>query len=77
MFMPPTALRKLLFEGTLNQFILEDLDVIMCGEEPLPADTEKKGERTLDCTVHETYSQTEATALIGESDSLYSTPLAR
>lgn len=70
-FLPPTAVRQLRRHTDPRTSDVASLRVVMCGGESLPSSVAKWAESTLDVTVNESYGQTEANALVGESDGVY------
>ncbi|MFA9518359.1 acyl-CoA synthetase [Halopenitus sp. H-Gu1] len=71
-FLPPTALRQIRRHTDPSASDVTSLRVVMCGGESLPPSVAEWAESTLDVTVNESYGQTEANALVGESDCVYS-----
>ncbi|POG54291.1 acyl-CoA synthetase [Haloferax marisrubri] len=64
-FLPPTALSRIMSEGSIDEHDLSAFSVVMCGGEKLPGSVFSWAEERLEVTVNEAYGQTEANALIG------------
>lgn len=70
-FFPPTALRKLRQGVESERVSTPSLSAVMSGGEALPDPVAEWAETTLGATVNESYGQTEANALAGESNARY------
>lgn len=70
-FFPPTALARVRAEATPVTRDLSALRVVMCGGEKLPPAVFEWGEERLGVTINETYGQTEANILVGNSQRVF------
>lgn len=70
-FLPPTALQRIRDEGDLSSIDLSSLDVVMAGGEKLHPSLFEWSESALEVTTNETYGQTEANMLIGNTQRVF------
>ncbi|WP_114579443.1 AMP-binding protein [Saliphagus sp. LR7] len=70
-FMPATALQRIRRDTDPSEYNLGSLDVVMSGGESLPRPLLSWAREELAPSVHETYGQTEANALVGNCSAAY------